>query len=230
MAFVAEIDYNFAGATTVEKLIMQSASTDAGAAAKAAKKAVTYMTNAQRGALRITGAHFRRWMKEAFEKNTLNWPKPKEVPWFGRLENVQIRGVTAANRPIKTTTAKGNKRKRGYSQRAVKMPKQLPIGGRLSAALRYSVKSDSLTVGILNSAKKDKKDKMSAFQEAGSTTRSTSAQRYLAAIGIYTKPGHAFARPQRDLVSTIQKKHPPTEDYSNVFEKILADKIKLGND
>jgi hypothetical protein len=230
MAFVAEIDYNFAGASTIERLIMQTMSTDLGKAAKAAKQSVAYMTNAQRGALRITGAHFRRWMREAFEKNTLNWPKPKEVPWFGKLENVQVRGVTAANRPIKTTTAKGVARKRGYSQRAVKMPKQLPIGGRLATALRYSVKNDSLTVGIIDSAKKDKKDKMSAFQEAGSRAGNTSSQRYLAAIGIYTKPGHAFARPQRDLIATIQKKYPPTEDYSNVFEKILADKIKLGND
>jgi len=217
------------GGTGLETLIAQALSSNPVVAVKALSNAKQIFEKAKVAGLRITAAKLRKYMQEAFTQNTLNWKPAAEAKWFGgRAGTVPVGGLTAANKPIKKTTSSGKTKKRGYSQRAIKPPKARFLGGNLWRSIRYKIVANTMTVGALDAPKSA--SKLEFFQDGGVRQLGKwpfgSTQKYLAALGIYTKDNTMFSRPKRPLVKPIQERYPPDKLFQESFIRALEERIK----
>lgn len=216
----------------IDKLIAGVMTTDPAASAAAAQKSQAHLKSAQKAALRMTAARLRKRIQEAYKNNTLGWEKHQEYSnWFGSLGKINIAALLRANRPKMSVTSKGNKRKVGYSQSAVNMPKPYQLGGRLYQATRYDIMEDNFVVGILPNAKSKDSDKvkMRLFQDGADVTGDPErTRRYFAALGIYLRRGTVMRSKPRPLYEKIQTIYDPAKMYEEAYSSLIADKVRMG--
>ena len=234
-----EIKKDVSMSTEVESLIADCLDLNPLKAANAVAKVMAHMKSAHKAALRITAARTRKSLIESFVTNNLNWPQHQaHSNWFGKFGSVPMAPLIRANRPIKRAlaTTKFLRRLKGkdpYSKvKAIQPPQPYQLGGRLPRAMRYDVSDDNFEVGVTASASARNKNKMSGFQDGGTPASSNpeASRRYLAAIGIYVKKGTVLRAKPRPLIEPVAQKTQPGSMFANVYEDILADKLKIGYD
>lgn len=186
-----------------------------------------------KAALRVTAARLRKRILEAYDQNTMNWTGHATHPsWLGIGGSVVMAHLLRANRPLKTMTAKGMPKKRGYSQKPpIKPPVQYPLGGRLRKATRYKIEQDNFTVGVLNDAQEKVKTKMSNFQDGGiiGGANPEATRRYFAAIGIPIRRSTVLRATPRPLYVPIVQQYPPERLFEEAFNDMMADKLRVGD-
>lgn len=226
------MDYSAVNGTTLEEIVAKTLSEHPEQVAEQSKKTLDYINKVKFAALRVTAARTRRRIIDIYVNNEFGWEKHTDYPnWFGAQGPVSVAGLAAANRPLKTVTAKGNKRKRGYSTKGyIKPPKTYPLGGRLPKGTRYKVSEDDVQIGILDNAQTKVKNKMSAFQDGGEVTSGDNEQRrkYFAAIGIYFRKNTILKAKPRPLFEPLQQKYPPLEEFREAFDAMIEDKLRVG--
>lgn len=229
-----KIQHELNEGSTVEKLIAQSLSLDPSLAAKYTKATADYMQKMRKAALRVTAARERKSILQIYATNSFSWRQHREHPnWFGKMGSVPMAELIAANRPIKSLTKKGNKRKRGYStSKVINPPRSYPLGGRLPRGTRYKVDEDSMMVGILPTAMTKVQDKMSRFQDGGALPLADPerSRRYLAAIGLYIRRSTILSAKPRPLYEPLVRVQPPQEIFVKAYSEMLADKLRVGED
>jgi len=227
-----DIQHDLGGATAVEALIAQTLSMNVSASAKAAKQTLATMERYKKAALRVTAAHARKAILEIFAENRYGWKKHQEYSnWFGTQGPVNITGLLAANKPKKTTTAKGKARKKGYSKTGyIKPPKDIPLGGRLVKSTRYKITDDNMVVGVLNSQQDKVKKKMEEFQDGGTfyLRDPESSRNYMAALGVYVKRSTVLNSEPRNLYDRFANEGNIAQDYKTVFLGMLLDGKRAG--
>jgi hypothetical protein len=186
-----------------------------------------------KAALRVTAARLRKRILEVYDNNIYNWAKHQTHPaWLGIGGSVVMAHLLRANRPLKTMTAKGAPKKRGYSQKPpIKPPIDYPLGGRLRKATRYKVEQENFVVGILNDAQDKVKTKMSNFQDGGviGTPDPRATQRYFGAIGIPIRLSTALRAKPRPLYAPLVQQYPPEKIFKAAFDDMVADKLRVGD-
>lgn len=227
-----EIDYDLAQANVTEKLIAQALSLNPAASAKYATQATEYILRMTVAAMRVVAARKRKRILFIYEHNSYEWKKHQEYSnWFGKFGPVSISGLLAANKPKKTTTAKGVARKRGYSQTGtIKPPKIYPLGGRLVKSTRYKVTDNSMVIGVLNSQQDKVKKKMESFQDGGKfgLYDPERSRRYMAALGIYIKRSTVLKSEARPLYERLASEEDMGKEYQVTFIEMLNDKLRVG--
>lgn len=233
MALDMKIDYDLAQANTTEKLVAQAISLNPADAAKYGKATTAYILRMIKAAMRVTAARKRKKILSIFENNDYSWKQHQKYSnWFGKMGSVSIAGLVAANRPKKTLTRAGNKRKRGYSKTGyIKPPKIYPMGGRLKRATRYKVTDTSMVVGVLPTNTVLNKKKMSLFQDGGDfkTYDPERSRRYLAALGIYIRRGTMLKSQPRPLYERLAVEEDMGKQFQVTFIEMLNDKLRVGN-
>lgn len=224
------------GGSTIQSLAANVfASALSGGSAGGADKAKSlrdYTDKAKKAALRIVSARTRRRIIDIYAGNEFNWDKRVDYSnWLGLGMSVSVGGLATANRPIKTMTRGGKRRKRGYSMRAINPPKQYPLGGRLPKGTRYKVTDDNAQIGILDNSQTKVKNKMSRFQDGGSVTdtNAESRRKYFAALGVFYRRNTILRAEPRPLYEPLQQKYPLAEAYQKAFDELMNDKLRMGD-
>lgn len=228
-----DIEHDLDGSSILEKLIAQCLDKDPAVAAAFKRLTAAHMNKIVQAALRVTGARTRKSILRVYDDNFYNWGAHKQYTnWLGGVGGAVVAAhLIRANRPIKALTKKGNKRKRGYSQRPINMPKPYQLGGRLKNATRYNVKGDVMEVGVLPTSTDKAKDKMYRFQDGspvGVGSREAS-RRYLAALGMYYRRGTILRAEPRPLYENVANDFPPAKVFANAFSEMLLDKLRVGD-
>lgn len=196
------------------------------------KRSADQIKKVQEAALRVTAARLRKRILGAYEKNTYNWAQQTEYSnWLGgAMGAVTVGHLRLANKPVKTMTKSGKRKKAGYSQRPINMPKPYPLGGKLARGTRYKIEKDNFTVGILPTQSKKIQNKMSAFQEGGTvgTPDQEASRRYFAALGVFYRRSTILSAKPRPLYAPLVAENPPEKMYEQVFEAMMDEKLRVG--